>query len=64
MSINTFCVQQKCEQIAKLIVTRIHKATITLFDQENVRIFEYAEKIEAMNAMKNFSKYTILTYIK
>ena len=37
---------------------------ITLFDQANVRIFEYTEKIEAMNAMKNFSKYAVLSYTK
>ncbi|WP_256359794.1 hypothetical protein [Sporosarcina sp. PTS2304] len=35
---------------------------ITLFDTENVRIFEYAEKLEATNAMKNFSKYAVLSY--
>ncbi|WP_255414218.1 MULTISPECIES: hypothetical protein [unclassified Sporosarcina] len=35
---------------------------ITLFDKENVRIFEYAEKAEATNAMKNFSKYAVLSY--
>ena len=35
---------------------------ITLFDQENVRIFEYAEKAEATSAMKNFNKYAVLTY--
>ncbi|WP_255397325.1 MULTISPECIES: hypothetical protein [unclassified Sporosarcina] len=37
---------------------------ITLFDQANVRIFEYAEKAEATNAMKNFSKYAVLSYTK
>lgn len=37
---------------------------ITLFDQENVRIFEYAEKTEAANAMKNFSKNAVLSYTK
>ncbi|WP_255397360.1 MULTISPECIES: hypothetical protein [unclassified Sporosarcina] len=35
---------------------------ITLFDQENVRIFEYAEKAEATSAMENFNKYAVLTY--
>ena len=35
---------------------------ITLFDQENVRIFVYAEKAEATNAMKNFSKYAVLSF--
>lgn len=35
---------------------------ITLFDQENVRIFEYAEKAEATNAMKNLNEYAVLTY--
>ncbi|MDV6377771.1 hypothetical protein ORD22_05780 [Sporosarcina sp. GW1-11] len=35
---------------------------ITLFEQSNVRIFEYAEKTEATNAMKNFSKYAVLSY--
>ncbi|WP_255363027.1 hypothetical protein [Sporosarcina sp. P33] len=35
---------------------------ITLFESENVRIFEYAEKSEATSAMKNFSKYAVLSY--
>ncbi|WP_255408944.1 hypothetical protein [Sporosarcina sp. P34] len=35
---------------------------ITLFDQANVRIFEYAEKVDALNAMKNFNHYAVLTY--
>ncbi|WP_255363030.1 MULTISPECIES: hypothetical protein [unclassified Sporosarcina] len=37
---------------------------ITLFEQANVRIFEYAEKVEAMNAMKKFSKYAVLSYTR
>ncbi|WP_257788347.1 hypothetical protein [Sporosarcina ureae] len=37
---------------------------ITLFGQENVRIFEYAEKAEATDAMKNFSNYAVLSYTK
>lgn len=37
---------------------------ITLFEQENVRIFEYAEKAEATKAMQNFSKYALLSYTK
>lgn len=35
---------------------------ITLFDRANVRIFEYAEKAEAIKAMKNFNNYAVLTY--
>ncbi|WP_255363029.1 MULTISPECIES: hypothetical protein [unclassified Sporosarcina] len=35
---------------------------ITLFEQANVRIFEYDKKIEAINAMKNFGKYAVLSY--
>ncbi|EGQ26069.1 MULTISPECIES: hypothetical protein [Sporosarcina] len=37
---------------------------ITLFEQENVRIFEYADKAEATDALKNFSKYALLSYTK
>lgn len=37
---------------------------ITLFDQENVRIFEYAKKEEATNALKSFSKTALLSYTR
>ncbi|WP_281181718.1 hypothetical protein [Caryophanon tenue] len=38
---------------------------ITVFeDQFNVRMFEYAEKNEATQALKNFSKSAILSYTK
>ncbi|MEK4026174.1 MULTISPECIES: hypothetical protein [Sporosarcina] len=37
---------------------------ITLFEQKNVRIFEYADKAEATDALKNFSKYALLSYTK
>lgn len=37
---------------------------VTLFEQENVRIFEYAEKAEAANAMKHFNKTAVLSYTK
>ncbi|WP_256359797.1 hypothetical protein [Sporosarcina sp. PTS2304] len=37
---------------------------ITLFEQENVRIFEYAEKAEATTAMKQFNEYAVLSFTK
>ncbi|MDV6377769.1 hypothetical protein ORD22_05770 [Sporosarcina sp. GW1-11] len=37
---------------------------ITLFEQENVRIFEFAEKAEATNAMKQFNEYAVLSFTK
>lgn len=35
---------------------------ITLFDQANVRIFEYTEKAEAADALKNFGRNAVLSY--
>ncbi len=35
---------------------------ITLFETENVRIFEYAEKAEATTAMEQFNEYAVLSY--
>ena len=35
---------------------------ITLFETENVRIFEYAEKVEATTAMEQFNEYAVLSY--
>ncbi|WP_255397359.1 hypothetical protein [Sporosarcina sp. P2] len=37
---------------------------ITLFETEKVRIFEYAEKLEATTAMKKFNQYAVLSYTK
>ena len=37
---------------------------ITLFDQKSVRIYEYAQKVEAINALKHFGKNAILSYTK
>ena len=37
---------------------------ITLFETDNVRIFEYAEKAEATTAMEKFNKYAVLSYTK
>lgn len=37
---------------------------ITLFDHEDVRMFEYAEKEEATIALKKFGRYALLSYTK
>ena len=37
---------------------------ITVFDKKDVRIFEYASKNEATEAMLKFKKNAVLTYTK
>ncbi|WPK11267.1 hypothetical protein R6U77_15440 [Lysinibacillus louembei] len=37
---------------------------ITVFEQQNVRIFEYTNKDEAMQALQRFSKNAVLSYMK
>ncbi|WP_445477646.1 hypothetical protein ACULLL_14235 [Lysinibacillus irui] len=37
---------------------------ITVFDKKDVRIFEYASKNEATEAMSKFKKNAVLTYTK
>ncbi|WP_255363031.1 MULTISPECIES: hypothetical protein [unclassified Sporosarcina] len=37
---------------------------ITLFETENVRIFEYAKKAEATAAMEKLNEYAVLSYTK
>lgn len=35
---------------------------ITLFEQKSVRIYEFAQKVEAIQAMKHFGRNAILSY--
>lgn len=37
---------------------------ITLFESKNVRMFEYEEKAEALEAMKKFSRHAVLSFTK
>ncbi|MBB4824914.1 hypothetical protein HNO89_002140 [Sporosarcina luteola] len=37
---------------------------ITLFEHKSVRIYEYAQKVEAIHAMKHLGKNAILSYTK
>ena len=37
---------------------------ITVFEQKDVRIFEYTNKGEATKALQNFKKNAVLTYTK
>lgn len=37
---------------------------ITVFEQKDVRIFEYTNKIEATQALQRFKKNAILSYTK
>lgn len=37
---------------------------ITVFEKKNIRIFEYANKDEAIKALAGFDKNAVLTYTK
>ena len=37
---------------------------ITVFEQKDVRIFEYTNKVEATQALQKFKKNAVLTYTK
>ncbi|MEO4054774.1 hypothetical protein [Solibacillus sp. CAU 1738] len=37
---------------------------ITVFEQKDIRIFEYTTKGEATQALKRFNKNAVLTYTK
>jgi len=41
-----------------------HMWVITVFDKKDVRIFEYASKNEATEALAKFKKNAVLTYTK
>lgn len=38
------------------------KWVVTVFEQKNVRIFEYTNKSEATQALQKFKKHAFLTY--
>lgn len=37
---------------------------ITVFEQKNIRTFEYANKVEATQALSGFNEHAILSYTK
>lgn len=37
---------------------------ITVFEQNNIRTFEYTNKLEATNALEQFNQRAILTYTR
>lgn len=65
----TKCITEKLDNIIPGFIYLNYKSkgectmwVITVFEQNNIRTFEYTNKLEATNALQQFNQHAILSY--